>query len=286
MNSECREVERAARLPLTRHVEEQVPSSRISVTCTSPIPMYGSDLAQHQLERAHRRGDQQLQVAALALAHDRHRGEHHHGHGQDHADQAGHDVAPRCAAPGCRRCARSSGGACGAAGASRASAAASAERPRADAGDHGVGCRRRAAARGRSSALDAGGARTRADVDADAGLAGAACARSQVLDIAARWATCVARTLRRLEHRRDSTRDRLVSASSTTRGRDMAHVVVDRVAEQQQLHQRDADDHAEGGRSRAQLGQLLDRHAPIGEHAPGSVRRWRAAAARRGTRSR
>jgi hypothetical protein len=44
---------------------------------------------------AHRGGDQHLQVAALALAHDGHRGEQHHGHGQDDPDQPGHDVDRR-----------------------------------------------------------------------------------------------------------------------------------------------------------------------------------------------
>ena len=50
------------------------------------------DLADDELERLDRRDDQLLERAALALARDRHRGEHHHGHRQDHADQAGHDV--------------------------------------------------------------------------------------------------------------------------------------------------------------------------------------------------
>ena len=42
-----------------------------------------------------------------------------------------------------------------------------------------------------------------------------------------------------------SARESLVSASSTTAARYAPHVEVDRVAEQQHLHQRDADDHAE-----------------------------------------
>ena len=52
----------------------------------------GRDLAEHDLERADRHGEQALHGAALDLARHRQGGEDQHGHGQDGAEQARHDV--------------------------------------------------------------------------------------------------------------------------------------------------------------------------------------------------
>ena len=55
----------------------------------------GNDLPEHQFHRAHRRVDQQFEIAPFAFAHDGDPGEQHHGHGQHDADQARHDVHRR-----------------------------------------------------------------------------------------------------------------------------------------------------------------------------------------------
>ncbi len=79
-----------------RHVEDDAaPSEQDSVTWIRPMPTNGSTLPIVSSQRRHRRRDQEFQVAALALAHDRHRREQHHRHGQDHADQARHGVDRR-----------------------------------------------------------------------------------------------------------------------------------------------------------------------------------------------
>ncbi len=52
----------------------------------------GRDLAEHDLERLDRHGEQALHGAALHLARDGERGEDQHGHGEDGAEQARHDV--------------------------------------------------------------------------------------------------------------------------------------------------------------------------------------------------
>ena len=62
------------------------------------------DLADDELAAAHRRDDELLERAALALARDGHRGEHDHRHREDHADEPGHDVDRRARGPGCTRC--------------------------------------------------------------------------------------------------------------------------------------------------------------------------------------
>ena len=56
-----------------------------------------------------------------------------------------------------------------------------------------------------------------------------------------------------------SARDIEVCASSTTPALQAAHVEVDRVAEQQHLHQRNADDHAERQPVAPQLADFLGR---------------------------
>ena len=61
----------------------------------------GRDLADHHLERPHRRGEKVLHRAALAFAGDGERGHHHHGHGEDHGQQAGHDVEVLTCLRGC-----------------------------------------------------------------------------------------------------------------------------------------------------------------------------------------
>ncbi|KAG1435294.1 hypothetical protein G6F56_014023 [Rhizopus delemar] len=60
----------------------------------------------------------------------------------------------------------------------------------------------------------------------------------------------------------------------------MAQVEVDRIAEQQQLHHRNADDHRQRDAVAAQLAQLLehDRPQPAQVHAAGSRPRPRVAA--------
>ena len=55
----------------------------------------GQHLAEHDLERAGRHGEQVFHRAALGLARQRDRGHHHHRHLQDDAEQAGHDVVLR-----------------------------------------------------------------------------------------------------------------------------------------------------------------------------------------------
>ena len=75
-----------------RHVEQEPPDQQDQRHLDHADHHVGQDLADHQLRRADRRVDQELEVAALALAHDRHRGEQHHRHGEDHAHQARHDL--------------------------------------------------------------------------------------------------------------------------------------------------------------------------------------------------
>ena len=81
------------------------PSASTSATCTCPTSEVGKDLPDHHLAAPHRRRDQELEGAALALAHDGERRHQHHRHGEDHADEARHDEDRPCAAPGCRRAA-------------------------------------------------------------------------------------------------------------------------------------------------------------------------------------
>ena len=61
----------------------------------------GHDLAEHDLDRRDRHGQQVLHGAALDLARDRERGEDQHGHGEDGADQPRHDVELGLRRPGC-----------------------------------------------------------------------------------------------------------------------------------------------------------------------------------------
>ena len=55
----------------------------------------GQHLADHDLDRRGRHGEQILHRAALGLARQRDRGHHHHRHLQDDAEQAGNDVVLR-----------------------------------------------------------------------------------------------------------------------------------------------------------------------------------------------
>ena len=64
-------------------------------------------------------------------------------------------------------------------------------------------------------------------------------------------------------HRRDvAARELAAGRRSITRGRQVLRIGVDRVAEQHQLHDRNADDHAEGDAVAPQLQELLEHDAP------------------------
>ena len=75
----------------------KVATMRMIAICTRADDDIGRDLAEHDLGRPHRHGEQRLHRAALDLARHRQRGVDQHGHGEDRADQSGHDVAPRLA---------------------------------------------------------------------------------------------------------------------------------------------------------------------------------------------
>ena len=173
---------------------------------------------------------------------------------QDHADQRRHDLHGRALLrvvlgahlehrpAGCDRC--------------RRAPAAAWPRTRARCSRSSARCRRRAAApaagrRSRRRRSKSGG-----NVDADRHLARAQAAPQlarRSLRIRARCMTpvaCMSAT---------SARDIEVCASSTTAGAEAAHVEVDRVAEQQHLHQRNADDHAERQPVAPQLADFLGR---------------------------
>ena len=67
-------------------------TSRISAISTRPTNEVRAELAEHEAERIDRRDQQLLERAALALAHDRDRGEHDGHDLQQHRDEAGDDV--------------------------------------------------------------------------------------------------------------------------------------------------------------------------------------------------
>ena len=75
-----------------RHVEEEVRRYQDEGHLDVADGDVGQDFPHHDLEGTHRRGEQGLHRAALALAGDGERGDDYHGHGENHAHQAGHDV--------------------------------------------------------------------------------------------------------------------------------------------------------------------------------------------------
>ncbi len=221
----------------------------------------GQHLSDHQLGAAYRRGDQQFHVAAFAFAHDGHSGEQHHGHGQDHANQARHDIH-------------------------RGASFRVVERHHADRAldrnhraDRGIGghlgqlggraLHRVVAAVDQDlhlfAALGATALEIRRHHDAQADLA-APDGFHQFLRRACGQG--------RLDHRgRDDIHDhrargrgvRLVGHARLQ----VAQVGVDGVAEQQQLHDRDGDDHRQGDPIAAHLPHFLQHHRrqPAPDHA-------------------
>ena len=85
-----------------RHVEQHLAEQQHDRRLHEADPDERQDLAERQLPRRHRRGDQHLEVAALAFAHERDRREQHHRHREDHADEARHGVHGRAPLAGCR----------------------------------------------------------------------------------------------------------------------------------------------------------------------------------------
>mmetsp|Transcript_23364 Transcript_23364/g.55522 ORF Transcript_23364/g.55522 Transcript_23364/m.55522 type:complete len:372 (+) Transcript_23364:433-1548(+) len=75
-----------------RHLEQQEGGTQDDGQLQIAQQHIGQDLADHHLERPHRCGQQVFHRAALTLAGHGQRSQHDHGHGQDGADQAGHDV--------------------------------------------------------------------------------------------------------------------------------------------------------------------------------------------------
>jgi hypothetical protein len=228
----------------------------------------GHDLAGHHLDRAHRHRQQVLEGAALALARHREAGHHDHGHGQDHAHQAGHDVvggdALRVVAamdaqvdrPGPRRQVgeRAAEVATSAVSAIRVSAARAllvAAGSVASASTSSAGVRRAP-----------GGARSRAGWSPrTAPRRGPAWRSAWRSSTAADEAEVVGCLQRRDERARELAG---IAAMTTAVGR-CPRVGVDGVAEEQQLHHRHADHHAEGQAVAAQLDELLDQDAESGE---------------------
>ena len=101
---------RSARLVVMNSVDSNASSVRLpsmgTPNSSTPMPMInvglnkshqhvGQDLAEHHLDRRDRHRQQALHGAPLDLARHRERREDQHGHGQDGADEAGHDVQPR-----------------------------------------------------------------------------------------------------------------------------------------------------------------------------------------------
>ena len=79
-------------LPVDRHLEQHDAERDDQRRLDEADDDVGRDLAQHDLERLDRHGEQALHGAALHLARDGQRGEDQHGHGEDGAEQARHDV--------------------------------------------------------------------------------------------------------------------------------------------------------------------------------------------------
>ena len=75
-----------------RHVEDQHPEHDDQRRLDEADHDVGGDLAQHDLDRLDRHGEQAFHGAALHLARHRQRREDQHGHGQDGAEQSRHDV--------------------------------------------------------------------------------------------------------------------------------------------------------------------------------------------------
>jgi len=78
-----------------RHLEEKARGGEHQRRLDVADHDVGHDLAEHDLQRARRHGQQIFHRAALDLSRHGERGEHHHGHGEDHADDSGDDVVLR-----------------------------------------------------------------------------------------------------------------------------------------------------------------------------------------------
>ena len=241
-----------------RHLEQPQPEQQHQGGLHQPDRHVGQYLADHQFGAGHRRRDQQFHVAALAFAHDRNACEQHHGHGQDHPDQAWHDVHRRASlrvvetdhADLLRR---------GLARAGRVRQRAAVVQR------HLRQLHRRALHDGvaavdqhlhRLAAVDASAFEIRRHHHADADLA-AAQGIHQLL-----WRV---RRERRLDHAgRDHVHHQRTRSGRVRHVRDArrqpAQVEVDRVTEQHQLHHRDADDHRQRDPVAAQLPQFLQHH--------------------------
>ena len=202
-----------------------------------------------------RRRDEQLEIAALALAHDRDRREDHHRHVEDDADERRHDLhrgAPlrvvldphldRARARGCRRrCAAptrrlrepfamfSLPGSL-----PSTSSCATGRSPSASRRSKSARHRRRRCSPSRGASPRAAPAPTRA-VRYDA------------------------HDLRRLERRRPARASASVLRLVEHDALEVAHVAVDRVAEHEHLDDRDADDHPQRRPVARELSQLLAR---------------------------
>ena len=139
--------------------------------------------------------------------------------------------------------------------AGRAPAAARTQGPRATAVDHRLRCRRPGSARRHGRRSSRRRSKSRGNHDADADLAASPCAGAGPATPGLGGA--------QLDRRRSPAGRRRARASGwclrlVDDGRtQVAHVEVDRVAEQQDLHQRDADDHAEREPVARQLAHFL-----------------------------
>ena len=80
------------RLPEQRHAEQPDADADDQRRLHEADDDVGHDLAEHDLDRRDRHRQQAFHGAALDLARDRQRGEDQHGHGEDGADEARHDV--------------------------------------------------------------------------------------------------------------------------------------------------------------------------------------------------
>ena len=199
----------------------------------------GQELARHQLRRRHRRRDEELEIAALALAHDRARREDHHRHRQDHAAERRHDLHGRALLrvvgdhdldrPRGRR----------QAGAAQQRHRSRAPQPRSRAP---AGCRRRGSASPRR--LPSAMRRSTSGAITIAMFASPRCISSRS-SRSVRGLADLPEHLRRAEVADQPPRQRGLRLVEH-RGRDAAHVEVDRIAEQQEL---DASGCRRSGRS-------------------------------------
>ncbi len=238
--------------------------------------------------RLHRRHDQLLQRAALALARDGHGRQHHHGHGEDHAHEPGHDVHGRAqvgVVPGVgldldrhhgRH--RGRGAACGHPSEQELGGPGPGQRGR-GVGRAGHGLRIRAV----DHQLQPGGA-TAGEIRAIAGrhhqghVRLAAAQRAADVVVALDLADQIVEA-RGLHAAREVARGGGVVLIEHDRG-DVPHVGVDRVAEEQELHDRQGHHHGQGQPVAAELLELLPGDDPRAQrHA--ALRSWCAASSSR-----